>query len=578
MTVFEANTAMKTKSKIIIAALGLTAFIFNAQAGYKTGYYDQMEGKSKAALKSAAKACVTNHTRLDYYGLPDQWQFTDVYPELVNGAKRWWDMYTDAVELIKPGESARSSFSRNGMNREHSVPKSWWKKGSDVEYTPAYSDLWNLYPSEAKANSAKLNYPLGMVKTTTFDNGCTKVGYPVNGSGGGSDQVFEPADQYKGDFARGFFYMATVYDDLPWVYDYMYTQQSYPTLRPWAIDMLLQWCRQDPVSQKEIDRNDQVEKYQGNRNPFVDFPELAEYIWGTRTMETFVIAQQGGPTTPPVTGDPFLTKPENGMALNLGQAAVGQTTPAYLEIQGGNFREALSLRISGADQACFRLQESTVLPSTLNAGRVFRLPVLFTPDTEGQKQARLVIYDGGLSSSITVTLQGEGVIVETPDAPVALPASDVSATSYIASWQAVPQIVDTYTLTRVRYYGDEVESEVYTTPELSLRITDRDPNVAESYTVTASRLGVESVSSNSITVAADTGVGEIEEQMVYPVATDGGILFMGDFNQANVQVYNLTGAQVISKKISVDEIIMLPTGVYVIQSRNLAKPVKILVK
>ena len=74
-------------------------------------------------------------------------------------------------------------------------------------------------------------------------------------------------------------YVATVYDDINWVINYMYRKEAYPTLVPWARDMLLQWCRMDPVDQKEIDRNNVVEQYQGNRNPFVDFPNLAEYIW-----------------------------------------------------------------------------------------------------------------------------------------------------------------------------------------------------------------------------------------------------------------------------------------------------------
>ena len=112
-------------------------------------------------------------------------------------------------------------------------------------------------------------------------------------------------------------YVATVYDDINWVINYMYKKEAYPTLVPWAREMLLQWCRQDPVSQKEIDRNNVVEQYQGNRNPFVDFPELAEYVWGTRTTEVFYVDQQeGSDPTPPITGDPEITSPVNGEADN----------------------------------------------------------------------------------------------------------------------------------------------------------------------------------------------------------------------------------------------------------------------
>ncbi|HBC21708.1 MAG TPA: ribonuclease, partial [Porphyromonadaceae bacterium] len=161
------------------------------------------------------------------------------------------DMYSDNIYLIRGGESALGSFSRNRMQREHSVPKSWWKKSGSVDYTPAYSDLWNLYPSDGPANQAKLNYAFGECSSATFDNGVSKIGPARTGMGGGSGNVFEPDDRYKGDFARAIFYMATVYDDLPWAINYMFQSNSYPTLRAWAVDMLLQWSRMDPVDEKE---------------------------------------------------------------------------------------------------------------------------------------------------------------------------------------------------------------------------------------------------------------------------------------------------------------------------------------
>lgn len=124
------------------------------------------------------KQCVQNHQTLVYSQLPGYWQYTDVYPELVDGCKRWWDMYSDELCLIRSGQNAFQSFSGYKMQREHSVPKSWWKLNGDVEYTPAYSDLWNLYPSNGAANQAKLNYSFGPCQTATFDNGVSKVGTP----------------------------------------------------------------------------------------------------------------------------------------------------------------------------------------------------------------------------------------------------------------------------------------------------------------------------------------------------------------------------------------------------------------
>ena len=116
-------------------------------------------------------------------------------------------MYSD-IPLYAP------SFS--GLNREHSFPKSWWGGSQTVG---AYVDLNHLYPSEMKANTAKSNYPLGEVdqdKAIKFQNGVCYVGYPAGGQGGGAGYVFEPNEEYKGDFARTYFYMATCYQNLTW--------------------------------------------------------------------------------------------------------------------------------------------------------------------------------------------------------------------------------------------------------------------------------------------------------------------------------------------------------------------------
>jgi hypothetical protein len=104
--------------------------------------------------------------------------------------------------------------------------------------------------------------------------------------------VFEPTDEYKGDFARVYMYMVTCYEDLSsrWTSagrSSMLQNNTYPTLNVYAVNLLLEWHRNDPVSQKELDRNDVVQKIQKNRNPFIDMPELAEYIWGTKMAEIF---------------------------------------------------------------------------------------------------------------------------------------------------------------------------------------------------------------------------------------------------------------------------------------------------
>jgi len=173
------------------------------------------------------------------------------------------------------------------QNREHAMPRSWWSvgTGANIDYGVANGDLHNLFPANEAANSAKSNFPLGTTRGEIFNNGVSRVGRST--FSGYNSSVFEPPDQYKGDFARTYMYMVTRYEYYAnrWRSigtSSMLQNNRYPTLTPYARNLLLEWHRNDPVSQKERNRNDSVFAIQRNRNPFIDHPELAEYIWGNR--------------------------------------------------------------------------------------------------------------------------------------------------------------------------------------------------------------------------------------------------------------------------------------------------------
>lgn len=565
--------------KILLSILLLLPLA--AYSDYNPAYYERMDGKMKEKLKEAAKECVTAHTRLNYTALPDYWQYTDVYPQLYEGSVRWWDMYSNRIELIKGNQSPRQSFSANGMNREHSIPKSWWKKGGDVEYTPAYSDLWNLYPSDATANSAKLNYPFGPVRTPVFDNGSCKVGAAMSGFGGGSANVFEPADEYKGDFARSIFYMATVYDDLPWVINYMFEPGSqWPTLKSWAYDMLLQWARRDPVSQKEIDRNNAVEEQQGNRNPFIDFPELAEYIWGTRTFEKFVIAEQGTTVTPPITGDPEVTAPVSGESLDFGEAAVGMTVSSSLRISANNLTAPLSVRVNGADRDMFVPEVRSINAGALNTVDDYLLTIALTPTRTGTCEAFLALYDGGLpgGQSIRVNLKGEALPVPTLTRLTAYEPTEISGNHYRANWSMAPEVVDFYVVNRVRYLEEETDGELLQSSVNYLDIDDRDEDVMESYTVMSVRLGCMSETSNSVIVPTKSGVRGVDD--VYPMdiaVEEDGFTVVCDGEAKGVTVCDTLGRLILqSGPVAGGTRFRLPSGIYIVAGGR--RPVKLIVK
>ncbi|MCM1291339.1 MAG: endonuclease [Prevotella sp.] len=567
--------------KIILCLLALWG-TFAGLAQYKPGYYDKMEGKQREALKVAAKECVSEHMRLGYTDLPVYWQYTDIYPDLVNGSRRWWDMYSNNIYLIRSNQTPNSSFSANRMQREHSIPKSWWKKDGDVEYTPAYTDLWNLYPSDGSANQAKSNYPFGITDAPSFNNGLSKVGPAKTGYGGGSGRVFEPGDEYKGDFARSIFYMAVVYDDLDWVYPYMFRKQSYPTLQPWAYEMLLQWSRLDPVDQKEIDRNNGVDSQQGNRNPFIDFPELAEYIWGTRTSEVFRISEQGGNITPPITGEPTIIRPFNGMALSFGETAVGSVNPRGLEIDASNLTSPLTLRITGTNRNQFSIEKTTISAAEINSTDVYTVQVFYQPTSLGTHEATLQLYDGGLAlgKDVAVKLQGQALAVPTLTQLTATEATNISENEYTANWDPAPEVVDYYVLTRVRYTDEGPQASTLVAETNSLVIEDCDPNVKESYSVQSSRLGYLSASSNSITVDTNNSVIGVNIDLPLAIGTvPGGFIVLTDSPCKSLRVFDLTGTLVLSREnVPGGEFIALPAGVYIISGGDYSVPLKTLIR
>ena len=261
---------------IIFTGLLLQAFILSAAV--PSGYYYFVKNKKKAELKTAIHTYCGPMKEFEYGGGAG-FTWEGFFSTDRRADSTVIDMYSNTVRKFS-GFSAVS-----GMHIEHSFPKSWW----GAYPNGAYKDLFHLYPADASANESKNNLPLGEVTGTPgFDNGVTKTG--KNGfETAYTDNCFEPADEYKGDFARSYFYIASVYENLaPLMQSPMtYTNNTYPFFKPWAIDLLLKWNKQDPVSTKELTRIEAVYNLQGNRNPFIDYPNLAEYIWGKDTLNVF---------------------------------------------------------------------------------------------------------------------------------------------------------------------------------------------------------------------------------------------------------------------------------------------------
>jgi endonuclease I len=259
-------------------------------SGTYTGtYYDNITSQTGYALKTELHNLINGHSSQGYSAL---WTFyeshsLDTYFENDGSIL---DIYSenptssDSISFTKVSDQC-GNYSGEGdcYNREHSFPKSWF--GGKIE--PMNSDVHHIYATDGFVNSKRSGFPFGEVATASFTStnnsklgsATTTLGY--NGT------VFEPIDEFKGDLARAYFYMATRYENVisSWQNNSVYGDaildgSSNQVFELWQLEMLKRWHTDDPVSQKEIDRNEAAFGHQGNRNPFVDHPEYVENIWG----------------------------------------------------------------------------------------------------------------------------------------------------------------------------------------------------------------------------------------------------------------------------------------------------------
>lgn len=256
----------------LLAAYGL------AQGPNNSGtYYQAANGKSGQALKTALFNIISEHDNVGYDGLIEAYKQTDKRPD---GYLRDW--YSNATNYTWSDRNGNSSEGA-GWNREHSVPQSWFNKAN-----PMKSDIVHVLPTDCYVNGRRGSYPFGEVGTTTYTS---KNGYSKLGScktPGYSGTVFEPNDEIKGDIARIYFYMATCYEDkiTSWSGG-VFTGTKYQPMAQWTYDMMVRWSKQDPVDEVERARNNAVYTVQKNRNPFVDYPGLEEYVWGSKKSQAF---------------------------------------------------------------------------------------------------------------------------------------------------------------------------------------------------------------------------------------------------------------------------------------------------
>ncbi|HON55536.1 MAG TPA: endonuclease, partial [bacterium] len=243
-------------------------------------YYNSALSKRGEELLRSLNQIIRGHKKISYDSLWRAYYFTDVRAE-----NKVWDIYSD----YGFGEGGAYNYTLGidqdtgqpapgegySYNREHTFSQNWFNNLDNIDI---YSDIFHIYPTDKYVNNKRGHLPMGKVDnaTETFTNG-SKIGPNVYPGYDGS--VFEIIDAYKGDIARTYFYIVARYlgEDTGWNNTPMFDGSK---IKDWAKKLLIEWHTLDPVSEKEINRNNEIYKIQGNRNPFIDYPDFVYAIWG----------------------------------------------------------------------------------------------------------------------------------------------------------------------------------------------------------------------------------------------------------------------------------------------------------
>ncbi len=273
---------------------------------YSTVHALAVSGQDCGTLKTSLHELIDDHFPIRYTSsLFDVWDAmgqTDTRMNDLNNALIVWDMFSDQPggpeayeydECSNRDTGGSTSTEGTSFNREHTLPRSWWGGGTSYPSDTQNTDMHHLFPSDKFLNQEKSNFAPANVTTAaiTGSNGF-KIGTSTSGAPDAActgDEYWEPIDEYKGDYARTFFYLATRYEHeiTTWastttnsIDDCALNTDPATVFEPWLLSTLVAWHFADPVSTKEIERNNAVYSIQGNRNPYIDHPEYVGAIWG----------------------------------------------------------------------------------------------------------------------------------------------------------------------------------------------------------------------------------------------------------------------------------------------------------
>lgn len=443
-------------------------------------YYRKAEGLRGTQLKAALHDIIQPEMVLDYGGgVGKTWSGFWLTDQMEDMQVR--DRYSNVVRYLNPDMTAVSN-----MNIEHIWANSWWGHLKNN----AYCDLFNLYPADATANGRKSNNPIGVVDgNVAYTNGVTKVGKSTSYRADSLITVWEPADQWKGDFARTYFYMATCYSHMTSLWTttegLLTVDPNSPLLmRPWVYNLMLEWAEADPLDEIEQERCEAIFGIQGNRNPFVDYPELCQYIWGDKTDVQFYTGEEDGPE---------IFVPAAGEEVDFGLQPLSRPFSAKVQVRGRGLDEGAQLAV--ADEY-FALGRTDLSADEITEGTDITISV--TPTEEGTYTTMLV-------------LEGSGYVQQTPlciafvDGIPAYPATDivcaVSSRRFNANWMnyqpGATYTLDVYTKDA---NGQHKTFGTYTTTDTTYQVKNVYASTTYYYKVSIIEEGEETITSNEVMV------------------------------------------------------------------------------
>ena len=326
-----------------------------AIAQIPSGYYATSTGTGYT-LKTQLYNIIKGHTDPGYAGLYTTYQTSDRDYYYENDGTIL-DMYSEKPTGTDPYAYGAGTTQRCGTysvegdcyNREHIIPQSTFNSAA-----PMVSDAHFITPTDGKVNGQRSNYPHGPVTSPTWTslNG-SKLG--ASTLSGYTGPIFEPINDFKGDIARMYFYFATRYENTVAGYSYaMFNNSSNQVFTTAFLNLLISWHNQDPVSAREIARNNAIYAIQKNRNPYIDHPEYVQAIWNPT-------ADTQAPTAP--ANLVSTTKTTNSISLSWSGSTDNTAVTGY----NVYMNSALQATVTGLSTTITGLTASTTYDFTVKA-------------------------------------------------------------------------------------------------------------------------------------------------------------------------------------------------------------------